>query len=250
MTNSLDEAAIRRLIRQEIRAAFDDIRRGMPRLSEREVKQRKEAALRSAAARSKKKPVDNIERPVEEIQRPVEPPVQIIPEKTKPKKRPVQRPVEKKEPTEESTAPGARSWLAYATAYKLRYGTFPVRNAKVNALLTQFVKRIPQVEAPRVAEFYLTHQGPLYVRSAHCVDLLVRDCEKLRMEWITGRRANGVDVAVGKVWWETWSGIQEKGAQLQVEPDEQPQIYKARVLKAAAVSGDLPREVADKLGVS
>lgn len=244
MTDPLDEATVRRLIRQEIRAAFDEIRRGIPRLTDREVMQRKEAAKRSAAARSAR----SGKRPVEIIERPVEPPVEIIQEKTKTKKRPVKRPVQPTEPGHE--APSARTWLAYATAYKLKYGTFPVRNAKVNALLVQFVKRIPQEEAPRVAEFYLKHEGKLYVSSAHCVELMLRDSEKLRMEWATGRRANGVDVAVGRSWWETWSGIQQKGAALHVEPDEQPQIYKAKVLRAAAVSGDLPREIAEKLGVS
>jgi hypothetical protein len=243
MTDPLSEASIRRLIRQEIRAAFEEIRRGIPRLTEREMTQRKEAAKRSAAARTK-------QRPVEEIQRPVEAPVEIIPEKTKTRKRPVKRSVESGAPTEESSAPSARTWLAYASAYKLRYGTFPVRNAKVNALLTQFIRRIPQEEAPRVAEFYLKHEGKLYVSSAHCVELMLRDSEKLRMEWATGRRTNGVDVAVGRSWWETWSGIQQKGSALHVEPDEQPQIYKAKVLKAAAASGDLPREIAEKLGVS
>jgi len=237
MTDPLDEATVRRLIREEIRAAIAEIRR-TPRLSDREIEQRREAARRSATARAAKRPVAKIERPVEPV-----PPVE-----SKPKKRPVKRPVQSTEPGHE--APSARAWLAYASAYKLRYGAFPVRNAKVNALLTQFVRRIPQEEAPRVSEFYLKHESPLYVRSAHCVELLVRDSEKLRMEWVTGRRPNGVDVAVGRSWWETWTGITEKGKQLRVEPDEQPQIYKAKVLKAAAVSGDLPREIAEKLGVS
>lgn len=87
----------------------------------------------------------------------------------------------------------AETWNAYANAYRMRYHVDPVRNAKVNALLAQLVKRLAIGEAPKVAEFYLTHGNALYVRSGHCVDLLLRDCEKLRTEWFSGRRITNTE---------------------------------------------------------
>lgn len=81
----------------------------------------------------------------------------------------------------------ADTWAAYREAYQGRYRTAPVRNAKVNGQLVRLVQRLGRVEAPQVAAFYLGHNGTLYVRAKHCVDLLLRDAEGLRTEWATGR---------------------------------------------------------------
>ena len=81
----------------------------------------------------------------------------------------------------------AATWSAYCAAFLSRYGTEPVRNAKTNSCLSRLVDRLG-TEAPGVAAFYCTHDGLLYVRSKHCVDLLLRDAEGLRMEWVTGRQ--------------------------------------------------------------
>jgi hypothetical protein len=78
-------------------------------------------------------------------------------------------------------------WAAYSDAYQRRYGAEPVRNAKVNAQLAQFVGRVGAPEAPSIAQFYVSHQGQFYVRAMHTTDLLLRDAEKLRTEWATGR---------------------------------------------------------------
>jgi 5-methylcytosine-specific restriction endonuclease McrA len=144
---------------------------------------------------------------------------------------------------------GAKVWLAYSAAYKLRYGVFPVRNAKANAMLKSFVGRVPMAEAPDVAEFYVKSDEAIYAKSAHCVDLLLRDAEKVRMAWATGRRVNGHDSA-GKAWWEMWAGIEAMGKELGVAPDENPQVFKGRVLRAAIDAGKLPDEVKHKLGMA
>lgn len=92
-------------------------------------------------------------------------------------------------PTEKSTTAKipetVPTWDAYAKAYHDRYGVAPVRNAKVNGMLANLVKRLGQQEAPLVAAFYLRHQGRNYVLKLHSVDLLLHDCEKLRTEWAT-----------------------------------------------------------------
>lgn len=79
------------------------------------------------------------------------------------------------------------TWIAYCDAYAMRYGVEPVRNASVNGQLASLVKRLGVTEAPKVAAFYVSHSGALYVRAKHPVNLLLRDCEGLRTEWATGR---------------------------------------------------------------
>lgn len=85
-------------------------------------------------------------------------------------------------------APSVATWHAYAEAYLARYRTLPVRNAMVNGQLAQLVGRIGAEEAPEVAAWFVGHQNSFYVGAGHSVSLLLRDCEKLRMEWATNRR--------------------------------------------------------------
>jgi len=77
-------------------------------------------------------------------------------------------------------------WDSYCQAYKERYKVDPVRNAKVNSQISQLVVRLGADEAPGVARSYLANRNSLYVNSKHCLDLLLRDAEKLRTEWATG----------------------------------------------------------------
>jgi hypothetical protein len=79
-----------------------------------------------------------------------------------------------------------RIWTAYAEAYEARYSIEPVRNAKVQGQISQLGKRLGS-EAAAVAAFYVGHPGAYYVRTGHAVDALLRDAEKLRMEWATSR---------------------------------------------------------------
>lgn len=90
-----------------------------------------------------------------------------------------------KPPKAKTPALTAGVWTAYSEAYALRYGAEPVRNLKVNAQLSQVVQRLGADESPGVARFYVGHQNALYVRAMHPVDLLLRDAEKLRTEWVT-----------------------------------------------------------------
>lgn len=86
-----------------------------------------------------------------------------------------------------SKTTGALAFDAYADAYHVRYAVAPVANEKTRGQFAQLVKRLGN-DAVAVAGFYPTHTLALYVRSGHAVDLLLRDCEKLRMEWATGKR--------------------------------------------------------------
>lgn len=85
-------------------------------------------------------------------------------------------------------APTASVWACYASAYEEKYGATPVRNAQVNGQLAQLVARLGADDAPQVAGWFLGHRNGLYVAAMHPTNLLLRDCEKLRTEWATGRQ--------------------------------------------------------------
>lgn len=86
---------------------------------------------------------------------------------------------------------GPAIWEAYRSAYRERYGEDPVRNAKVNSQIKQFMTRVPAGEGPAIAAFYVQHNHGLYVGKMHPVGLLLQDAEKLRTEWATGRMMTG-----------------------------------------------------------
>ena len=91
----------------------------------------------------------------------------------------------------------AETWKAYSGAYAGRYGTEPVRNASVNAKLQQFVGRVGAAEAPGIAAWFIGHKNSFYVQGGHSVGLLLRDCEKLRTEWATGRQGTQTQAIQG-----------------------------------------------------
>lgn len=96
-----------------------------------------------------------------------------------PETRPKRAPKPPKEPTATS-----ETWDAYSSAYAQRYGSPPVRNAKVNGQLARLVEQLGADEAPPVAAFYLTHPAAIY--NFHPVGLLLRDCQALRTQWMRG----------------------------------------------------------------
>lgn len=80
-----------------------------------------------------------------------------------------------------------KTWHAYNEAYTERYSVPPVRNAKVNAQIKQFVQLLRAEDAPHVAAFYVRHSNAFYVKKGHDLGSLVADAGKLRTEWATGR---------------------------------------------------------------
>lgn len=90
-------------------------------------------------------------------------------------------------------SPTSETWTAYKAAYLTRYKTEPTWNARVAGQIKHFIHRVPQAEAPPIAEFFVSHNGARYVASAHAVGLLLQDAEKLRTEWLTGRRITSQD---------------------------------------------------------
>lgn len=88
---------------------------------------------------------------------------------------------------QKSISSGTEVWNAYSTAYFNRYGTEPVRNAKVNGILGQLIKRLGKEEAPHVAAFFVSHNKKYYIEKTHDVSVLLADAEGLRTQWATGR---------------------------------------------------------------
>lgn len=80
------------------------------------------------------------------------------------------------------------TWKLYSEAYLCRYGANPLRNTQVNSKIKQFVQRVGGEESPFVATFYVSHNSSYYVRQMHAVGPMLADAEKLRTEWVTGRR--------------------------------------------------------------
>lgn len=93
----------------------------------------------------------------------------------------------------ETQAACRETWAGYSAAYSNRYGAEPVRNAKVNAQVRQFVGRVGRTEAPGIAAFYVTHSAAFYVKKMHAFGLLLADAEKLRTEWATNRRVTDTE---------------------------------------------------------
>ena len=80
------------------------------------------------------------------------------------------------------------TWKAYSQQYLAQYGALPVRNAKVNANVKQFVQRLGHVEAPAVAEFFVSRvNDAAVVRGMHDFGQLLARSETYRTQWATGQ---------------------------------------------------------------
>lgn len=95
--------------------------------------------------------------------------------------------------TAEVVSPSVEAWLRYEAAYLIRWKTKPVRNAKVNGQLAMLVARVGKDAAPGLAEWYLSHNGQVYVKYRHPVWALLKDCESLHTQWKTGVKATTLE---------------------------------------------------------
>lgn len=99
---------------------------------------------------------------------------------------PTEKPRRENKPKADEIDTG-ETWDAYSVAYFDRYGTEPVRNAKVNSAIKGFVQRVGTKEAPDIARFFVAHNDSFYARKCHDAGQLLADAEKLRTEWATGQ---------------------------------------------------------------
>lgn len=249
-----EEERLRRIVREEIAAFFGAGWRPVRRKVDPTLSAKRSAAAKAMWAKVKGEiptalPTAPITKPRASKSRAAKPPVETVAS---------MQPASNELALEyanggngEQQPPTAKAFNAYAGAYRMRYGEFPVRNAKTNALLKQLVTRLGRDEAAPVSEYYLSLADKLYAGSGHCLSLLVRDAEKLRTMWKQGATiAPGAPAAPAKPWWEVWSLLEQQGDELGIDRDlDHPQGYRSAVLRAAYVAGRLPEEAALKLGM-
>jgi len=116
------------------------------------------------------------------------------PKKHKPTPKPPPDPavVAAKAETAAKKAANVRCWDAYRTAYLRRYQCEPLRDAKVNVMISQFVTRIGQERAPAIIQFFVELDEPRYIHGAHALNLALRDAEALCTQWQVGPLAQNV----------------------------------------------------------
>lgn len=88
-------------------------------------------------------------------------------------------------------------WETYRENYYQRYKVDPVRNATVNAKISQLGKRVGH-DALEIVKFYLQHNDQFYLKSLHSIGLCLKDCESLYTQWKRGRAITGADARRGE----------------------------------------------------
>jgi DNA-binding PadR family transcriptional regulator len=82
-------------------------------------------------------------------------------------------------------------WANYAMAYRKRYSTWPVWNAKVGGQLGQLVDRLGVDVAHHVAAHFLKTSDAAVLRKCHSLNELLANAESYHTQWVTGQRING-----------------------------------------------------------
>ncbi|RON86780.1 phage replication protein [Pseudomonas fluorescens] len=83
-------------------------------------------------------------------------------------------------------------WANYAMAYRKRYSTWPVWNAKVGGQLGQLVDRLGADVAHHVAAHFLKTSDAAVLRKCHSLNELLVNAESYHTQWVTGQRINGI----------------------------------------------------------
>lgn len=84
-------------------------------------------------------------------------------------------------------------WDSYKNAYFLRYKVEPMRNATVNAQISNLGKRLGE-EAIKVIAFYVSSNNSFYLQKLHQVGPCLADAESLRTQWARGKAITQNDV--------------------------------------------------------
>ena len=84
-----------------------------------------------------------------------------------------------------------KTWANYAMAYRKRYQTWPVWNAKAGGQLGQLVDRLGADVAHHVAAHYLKTSDAAVLRKCHSLNELLANAESYHTQWVTGQHING-----------------------------------------------------------
>lgn len=85
------------------------------------------------------------------------------------------------------------TWNAYSKAYLNRYRVSPLRGAKVNTLLGQFVELVGKDDAPLIAEYYVCLNDKWFQTKAHDVATMLQNAQAIRTQWATGTNKTSID---------------------------------------------------------
>ena len=86
----------------------------------------------------------------------------------------------------------AETWQAYRAAYLQAYGVEPLRNAKVNGQIANFVKLVGEDKAPHIAAFYVSHPNQWYRTKGHDFGTLLANAQALATDWQRNTRTTSV----------------------------------------------------------
>lgn len=81
-----------------------------------------------------------------------------------------------------------KTWNAYASAYRRRYGILPESNRKTRGQVAQFVKLVGAEKAPMMAAYFPTHNGRWFVQCRHEFGLLLKSYQQIATDWATGQQ--------------------------------------------------------------
>ena len=107
---------------------------------------------------------------------PFAPPLELEPVADKP-------PMTAKPKSNTPNPANTETWQAYRAAYLQAYGVEPLRNAKVNGQIANFVKLVGEDKAPHIAAFYVFHPNQWYRTKGHDFGTLLANAQALATDW-------------------------------------------------------------------
>ena len=116
---------------------------------------------------------------------PFAPPLELEPVADKP-------PMTAKPKSNTPNPANAETWQAYRAAYLQAYGVEPLRNAKVNGQIANFVKLVGEDKAPHIAAFYVFHPNQWYRTKGHDFGTLLANAQALATDWQRNTRTTSV----------------------------------------------------------
>ena len=116
---------------------------------------------------------------------PFAPPLELEPVADKP-------PMTAKPKSKTPNPANTETWQAYRAAYLQAYGVEPLRNAKVNVQIANFVKLVGEDKAPHIAAFYVSHPNHWYRTKGHDFGTLLANAQALSTDWQRNTRTTSV----------------------------------------------------------
>jgi hypothetical protein len=76
---------------------------------------------------------------------------------------------------------------AYREELLARHGVEPADNQVIRSQMAMLIKRVGREDAPEIVRHYVRHNRAYYVEHRHPFGACLRDWERLRAEWLSGR---------------------------------------------------------------